>query len=1118
MRRLLGIFTIGLLGIVSCAAPVLAQTGDSAISLAADESVTEVVFSDQGIEVSGQYAAEEGLAEENTLTITGAGSYILSGSCSDGHVLVAKDAGEVQLILNGLELTAETVSSVNSAANSAIVTKGGSNDVTIMLAKDTKNSIRSNVDDSTAINASKDLTISGSGELTVTATKKNGIKSDKDIVIKDGVQLSVTAAKNGISADDKLTIKGGEITVTAEEGDALRSNPDVEDIELTEDGSAVAGKDGLVEIQGGTLTLSAGDDGIQGDYSVSISGGDMDITAGGDGIVSNNELTLTDSNGDSTTVKTGDISITGGTYQIESAGDGIQSGQDLTISAGSYNIKTNGGYTTSLSADADSCKAIKASDTITISGGYFTINSADDAIHSNQYIYLDGGHFDIDTGDDGAHADTSLYVGQEGAEDSALYINILSSYEGLEAGTVYMYSGEISVIASDDGINAAGDSSQGEDSFNPWGGGNRPGQPGQQTGSTESYAIDIYGGEIYVNADGDGLDANGTITISGGNVTVYGQEAGGDNNPLDSDNGCKISAGATVFAAGSSAMDTSAPQVSGQGYYLSGSSSSGDMGRPGMQGGTGSVSVAAGSVISILSGENILASYPAIKNINYIFYTSPAMSVNTSYTMSTTAVSETRVSAINVSPSSVDLTVGEKKTVAVSITPADATNQKLAYSVADPSIVQISSDGEITALAAGTTQVIITACDGSGVSVSLPVNVKEAEEETKTFYATFATDEHTKIALYYSQDYSTPDETDVTTAIARDGDSGEIDSSGSGQVNFAVLADDGYEIESVSVAPAANYKNLKDSEDTGVSAIYRVTKIKGDIVITVSSKKTESTDPGQGEGSTEGSGGNTDQGEGSTEESGGNTDQGEDSTEGSDGSTEQTADSSEKNENQTQTTTASSEPSTKSQQVTAADKVKNAFTMNATLKVSQTKKQINVSWGKVSGASGYEVYAAYCSRSFGKAVKTVASTTNCVKITKISGKKINLKKNFKVYVLAYKLVNGKKVTLGKTITAHVVGKKNSTYTNVKQIKLSKTSYSLKKGKKIKIKARTVLVQKSKKQLSNQHARQFRYASTNKAVATVDSKGNIKAVGRGSCLIYVYARNGYARKIKIKVTE
>ena len=204
--------------------------------------------------------------------------------------------------------------------------------------------------------------------------------------------------------------------------------------------------------------------------------------------------------------------------------------------------------------------------------------------------------------------------------------------------------------------------------------------------------------------------------------------------------------------------------------------------------------------------------------------------------------------------------------------------------------------------------------------------------------------------------------------------------------------------------------------------------------------------------------------------------------------------------------------------ITATEIAKNTLTLNAGLKVSQTGKKINVVWGKVADADGYLVYATYCGTNFGSAIKTIKNpTTTSLSITKLNGKAIDLKKSVKVYVKAYKLVDGKKVAFGKTITAHIVGSKNTKYTNVKEIKLtSKSSVTLAVGKTSTIKAKVVLVDAKKKQLSDSHAKQFRYASSNTKVATVNANGKITAKKKGTCYIYVYAKNGYAKKIKVTV--
>lgn len=186
--------------------------------------------------------------------------------------------------------------------------------------------------------------------------------------------------------------------------------------------------------------------------------------------------------------------------------------------------------------------------------------------------------------------------------------------------------------------------------------------------------------------------------------------------------------------------------------------------------------------------------------------------------------------------------------------------------------------------------------------------------------------------------------------------------------------------------------------------------------------------------------------------------------------------------------------------------------------MSQAGKNINVSWGKIAEADGYDVYVQYCGKKYTEGSITAVKSGKTTKITlkKVNGKTLDLKKNYKIYVLAYKLADGRKVTLAKTITAHIVGKNNKTYTNAKAVKVKKNFYTLRKGKTAKISASTVLVEKGKKQLTDAHAKEFRYASTDKKVAKVSAKGKIKAVGKGKCTIYVYARNGYAKKVKVTV--
>ena len=204
--------------------------------------------------------------------------------------------------------------------------------------------------------------------------------------------------------------------------------------------------------------------------------------------------------------------------------------------------------------------------------------------------------------------------------------------------------------------------------------------------------------------------------------------------------------------------------------------------------------------------------------------------------------------------------------------------------------------------------------------------------------------------------------------------------------------------------------------------------------------------------------------------------------------------------------------------VSKAQQAKNVLAINAGLKASQTGNKITIAWGRVNGADGYDVYVQYCGKKFTTKSINSVNSGNMTKLTvkKVNGKKLNLKKNYRIYVLAYKRVDGKKVILGKSITAHIAGRKKTKYTNVKAVEVKKSAYSLKKGETAAIKASTVLVSRNKRQLSDAHAKEFRYATSDKKVAAVTAKGKIKAVGKGSCIIYVYARNGYAKKVKVEV--
>lgn len=170
-------------------------------------------------------------------------------------------------------------------------------------------------------------------------------------------------------------------------------------------------------------------------------------------------------------------------------------------------------------------------------------------------------------------------------------------------------------------------------------------------------------------------------------------------------------------------------------------------------------------------------------------------------------------------------------------------------------------------------------------------------------------------------------------------------------------------------------------------------------------------------------------------------------------------------------------------------------------------KMVKLSWKKMTGATGYEVYGSVCDGD--KNFKKIADT----KKLSYTQKKLNNKKSYKYYVRAYKLVDGKKVYLNRSPLLHVSLKDNKR-TNVKDIKNVKSSYTLNAGKKVGIRASGVKENKNKKLLA--HAAKFRYYSSDTAIVTVNKSGVITAKRSGSCTVYVVANNGLYKKIKITV--
>lgn len=420
--------------------------------------------------------------KDNTVKITKAGTYIISGTLENGQIIIdASKSDKIQLVLKNAEINCDT---------SAAIYVKQADKVFLTLDKNSKNILSGgtnyvDIDDNTidgVIYSKDDLCINGSGELTVEANYKHGIVSKDDLVIISGI-IHVTAVKQCLSGKACIRIKDG-------------------------------------------------------------------------------------------------------TFELETKGKGLKS--DNTDDTKQGNIY--------------------------IANGTFQINSEDDALHASGSMVIDDGNFTINAGDDAFHADVDTVVNNG-------TIKIISCYEGLEGHRVVVNGGEITLTASDDGINAADpnasseatdiphkktdstdentdSSTPNEDNQKPTETENKPPndildentkiQPpsgdtpsiddsegrkmlrgGKGGGSKENDMktyIKITGGTIKVSADGDGIDSNGGLMVTGGTIYVNGSVGKGDG-ALDYD-GEGIITGGIVAAVGSSGMAQSFGETSTQYSFM----------------------------------------------------------------------------------------------------------------------------------------------------------------------------------------------------------------------------------------------------------------------------------------------------------------------------------------------------------------------------------------------------------------------------------------------------------------------------------------------------------------------------------------------------------------------
>ena len=288
-------------------------------SLAADNTFT---FYDSGITTSS--TGDNYSIDGTVLTITAAGTYEITGSCSEGQIVVKKGVTNVTLILNGLSLSCSTSAPIVIKKESSVtIDIEGTNTLTDSENPDNEDSADADIADAfegaaIKVKSNSSLTLTGSGTLNVNASAcKNGIKGAESatITIENGT-YNVNAASNGIASDGSLILNGGTINVTAV-NDGLKAKPDEDDTTSA----------GIVTINGGTISINVGGEGIEGE-TVNINGGTVNIKAADDGINAATERSVTDLS----------INITGGSLYIDADCDGLDSNGTINVSGGVTNV------------------------------------------------------------------------------------------------------------------------------------------------------------------------------------------------------------------------------------------------------------------------------------------------------------------------------------------------------------------------------------------------------------------------------------------------------------------------------------------------------------------------------------------------------------------------------------------------------------------------------------------------------------------------------------------------------------------------------------------------------------------------------------------------------------
>ena len=512
--------------------------------------------SETAIDLSNPTATDGVTVEDGTLTITKAGTYKLSGEYQGQIKVETADSDAVRLVLDNANITNSSGAALNVVNADEVILYSASG--TTNTISDGADYTATGEDDPDAVVYSKaDLTIAGEGTLKVNGNHEDGIHTSDGLVIASGT-LEVNAANTGIKGKDYVDILGGTINVTAQQ-DGIKSTND------TDEGQ------GWTRLSNGTVTVNAGDDGFKASRVVEISGGSLTVEQSDEGIEAQY------------------INVSGGDVNVTSADDGMNA-----------SLKTSDSESTdSFANTSDTANQQQGS----LPGGQQngTSNQQQQETGQPQPPAMSG------TSQDGTSQNGTTGTGQQQ--------NNTQNQGNQDMGQPpAMLGGNAQDGTSQNGTTGTGQQGMGQP---PQGG-----MPGGGGGTFEviDAAINVSGGHVTVNAEGDGIDSNGVTTLSGGTLIVNGPSQGG-NAALDT-NGDLLLNGATVLS-GSTADMFEAPSTNSTSGYLKLTNSSGFE-----QGSTVQVADSSGKVV---------ANYKVTKsNVQLVLVSSSSIVKGQSYTAYTT--------------------------------------------------------------------------------------------------------------------------------------------------------------------------------------------------------------------------------------------------------------------------------------------------------------------------------------------------------------------------------------------------------------------------------------------------------------------------------------------------